>query len=175
MLIPKKLATIVSYESNDAHVFRECLEACNYRTDVIWIGSREEFLSVLNDPRTTNEIIIIDCHGDPEKGFVTDIEEPVGFHEISALKGLEGKNVIGAACFAGTERFIKAFKESRVASYVGASGNISAPSIILFITTLFYALNRGTFYPELGGVLWKKAVEETMQKFGQDDWRAYFS
>lgn len=167
--------TIVSYESNDAHVFRECLEACNYRADVVWIGSREEFLSVLNDSQATDNIVVIDCHGDPEKGFMTDTEEPIGFQDISALKGLKGKNVIGAACFSGAESFIEAFKKSGVASYIGASGNISAPSIILFITTLFYAFNRGTFYPELGDMTWKKAMEDAAQRFGQDGWKAYFS
>ncbi|KKT85912.1 MAG: hypothetical protein UW85_C0010G0003 [Parcubacteria group bacterium GW2011_GWA1_Parcubacteria_45_10] len=175
MPIPKKSATIVVYESPDGHVIRECLEACNYRTDVIWIGSREEFLSVLNNPRTTNDIVVIDSHGDPEKGFVTDMEKPVGFDEISALKGLQGKNVVGAACFMGVQGFTEAFKKAGVGSYVGASDNISTPSIILFITTLFYSFTRGSFYPELGDVSWKKAVEEAVQKFKEDSWKPYFT
>jgi len=162
MYTPKPTATIIAYDSLDAHTYRLCLEACNYHTEVIWVGSHEELKQIFNNSSTTKDIIVIDAHGDPNIGFVADSEENFTFADISAATGLQNKKIISTACYSGTSHFLDSFKQAGVETYVAPINAVSTPASIIFLTRLFYHLNKSAFYPEVATTNWNGAVIEAI-------------
>ena len=169
MLIQKQLATVIAYGSSDAHMYRMCLEVCNYQVKVIWIGSIEELKQTFNDSSVTDDMIVIDAHGDEEKGFVAEGDEMFSFADIASAKGLQGKTILSTACYSGTTEFAKSFKSASVKSYVAPVDGVTGPVSIMFITSLFYSLNKTAFYPELEKMTWEESVAEAV-KLSSDEW-----
>jgi len=167
-MIKKQRVTAIAFGSSDIYTYRLCLEACNYEVRTIWTGSKEELLYTFSDASATDEIIIIDAHGDEKKGFVGE-DETVTFAEIAASKGLEGKIVVSTSCYSGTEEFIRSFNSAEIKSYVAPVDGVTGPSSIIFITNLFYQLNKTAFYPESDSSSWEEALKKAV-KLSEGDW-----
>jgi len=167
MLISKPRVTIIAYDSSDAHTYRNCLETCNYHVDVIWIGSYEELMAVFNDANATSDTIIIDTHGDSDKGFVSDSNPTFTFADIANTKGLFGKRVVSTACDSGTDRFVESFNKAGTSAYVAPKKEVGGPETIIFLTTFFYNLNKTTFYPDVEPSDWSK-VSQMKEVWGED-------
>ena|ERR1700756_5926727 len=84
--VPKKAVTIVVVgDSFEANALRAVLENFNYRVAMHWVGSRKEFLMLL-DGRIpiSDEMIVLSCHG-IEQGIDVPGEQPVGPRKLVQL------------------------------------------------------------------------------------------
>lgn len=142
--VPKKSITIVVVgDSFEASALRAVLENFNYRVTVHWVGSRKEFLMLLDGRIPINDdIVVLSCHG-IDQGIDIPGEEPVGPQEISEVAKLPNKTIINLGCKTGDTAFQEAFKQAGAAHYIAPGDYPEGSAAMVFAVSLFYLLKAG--------------------------------
>lgn len=130
---------MVSYTDLEAIALRSVMEYFNYRVEVHRIGSRPQFLEILNGNIPTYRYLIFSCHGD-ETGILVPYQEPVSATDLAAIVRLPGKIIVNLGCLTGTEPIAKAFLEGGCEAYIAPVNFIEGNAALLFAIHLFYFL-----------------------------------
>jgi len=130
---------VVSYSDLEAIALRSILEYFNYRVEIHWIGSRPQFLEVLQGNIPTFHYIVLSCHGD-ETGILVPGQESVSSENLSQSVKLPGKIVLGLGCLTGTKPIANAFLKGGCEAYIAPTDFIEGNAALLFAIHLFYFL-----------------------------------
>ena len=146
--VKKTSITIVDIGSFELEPLRAVLEGFNYRIDAIRIGSRAEFIKILNGEIETNNILILAVHGTrdgaKEEGINMPDEEAVVTKDIIQFANLKGKTVINLGCLTGNNNLVKAFiNKAQAKYYIAPAGAPWGNSSLLFAIHLFYEMDKG--------------------------------
>lgn len=142
--IKKQSATIVAVgdTGQEPSAIRSILEWLNYRVDILWIGSRAEFVAFLNGEINTSEYVILSIHGG-KKGILMPNEKEITSKDISKSK-LNGKTIISLGCNTATKEFADAFiKGAQSAVYIAPTDYIWGGVTPVFISCMFFEIQRG--------------------------------
>lgn len=143
---------ILSDVGKEAESLRSTLEYFNYRVDTHWIGSKKELLKILKCEIPTQDLVVINGHGD-EKGILMRNEEHrLKSTEIELNCKMKGKTVICTGCLTGTKKLADAFLTGGVINYIAPTDYIDGNSSLMFLYQLFFFLQK------------KISIKEAVQK-----------
>lgn len=166
--VPKQAVTIVVVgDSFEASALRAVLENFNYRVTTHWVGSRKEFLMLLDGRIPINdEMIVLSCHG-IEQGIDVPGKEPVSPQEIGEVAKLPNKTIINLGCKTGGTAFREAFKRAGVTQYVAPDDYPEGSAAMVFAANLFYFLKTGKSLKE--AVAQASSMDDETGQFKLDD------
>ena len=130
---------VVSYSSLEAMALRSVLECFNYRVEVHWVGSRQQFLEILGGNVPTFRYVVLSCHGEDDS-ILVPYERPVSAAELSNTVQLPGRIVVNLGCRTGTEALATAFLGGGCDAYIAPTDYVDGNAAMLFAIHLFYFL-----------------------------------
>jgi hypothetical protein len=130
---------VVSYSSLEAVALRSVLECFNYRVEVHWVGSRQQFLEILCGNVPTFRYVVLSCHGEDDSILVPN-ERPVSAAELSNLVQLPERIVVNLGCRTGTEALAAAFLGGGCDAYIAPTDHVKGNAAMMFAIHLFYFL-----------------------------------
>ena len=141
--VKKQSITIVAVSDvgNEPHALRNVLEAFNYRVDIIWVGSRKEFIKILDGTIKTANYVILSTHG-VDEGITIPDEDEISPSEIAEKGKLSGKVILNTGCTTGKKVYGDAFiKGAKAKAYIASTGAPSLPDVLIFTAHLFGELH----------------------------------
>ena len=129
----------VSFSDLEAIALRSVLEYFNYRIEIHWVGSRPQFLEILNGNIPTFHYLILSCHGD-ETGILVPYQESVPAMDLAKTVKLPGKIILNLGCNTGIEPIVRAFLKGGCEAYIAPSDYVEGNAAMLFSIHLLYFL-----------------------------------
>lgn len=140
-LVEKTPISIVALSNdNEAQALRAVLEGFNYRVDLLWIGSKAEFIEMLKGKIYTHPILVLSCHGVKEGIYVPN-EPPISPKDIAENAHVENKLIMNLGCEGWRKSYCEAFlKDGKAKTYIAAEGYPEGKSALMFAIRFFYEL-----------------------------------
>lgn len=176
--VPQTTTSIISMPDcgSRSHNLRSLLEMCNCSVHLHMIGTPGDFLAVIGQ-RYAPRFLFIVGHGTPDglwfgnygAGIDTSmlVDECLPPEMIGQHLCLPDCNVIGDYCHSGTDRMMRAFKQSPVRSYLGFAYAPSAELNLFLVNFIFRVANRGMAQP----VAISEAIHATDHKELEESYR----
>ncbi|MFH1444594.1 MAG: hypothetical protein ABIG34_04380 [Candidatus Peregrinibacteria bacterium] len=120
---------------------RGVLEYLGYVPSIHWVGSVQQFKTLLNDGKKhLSEWIVLSAHGCKE-GFYGTGNEVVSLKELTIK--LPKARVLSLGCMTGTEPFAKAFLNGGADCYIAPPSSPEGNSALMFALLLLWQVHEG--------------------------------
>jgi len=144
----KKPVSIVAVDTGqEASALRSVFEWFGYRVDVIWVGSREEFMKIISGNIETNDLVVLSVHG-VEDGIAIPDGKAVTSDELAESAELHGKTVLNLGCNTGSDIYVSTFQQAGVEYYIAPDDYPEGNATLLFAIHFCYRLQQGMSVPE---------------------------